>query len=299
MKFTITDFRKLFPNDSACLDKIFKLRFGNLEVCPECENKANFRRITTRRSYQCKHCYYQIYPTAGTVFEKTTTPLSYWFYAIYLMTATRNGVSAKELERQLGVTYKCAFRMAHKIRELMSKKNFNQLNGFVEIDETYVGGKFSGKRGRGSENKEIVFGMLERCGDVKAIHVQNTKRKTLYPIIEENISKDSKLNSDEYPVYHKLNELGYDHRIINHSQEQYRFNDISTNSIEGFFSQLKRTINGTHIHVSKDYLQNYVDECAFRYNHRKSEKPMFDIAIQNVTNEKVFETIPQQKKETT
>ncbi len=282
MRFTITDFRKLYPTDTACLDKIFRLRYGNLETCPECGNKANFRRITTRRSYQCKYCYHQLYPTAGTVFEKTTTPLSFWFYAIYLMTATRNGVSAKELERQLGVTYKTAFRMAHKIRELLGNKKSKQLHGFCEIDETYIGGKYKGKRGRGSENKSIVFGMVERQGDVKAIHVSDTKRTTLYPIIEENISKDSKVNSDEYPIYNKLKNMGFNHSIINHSISQYRFNEISTNTIEGFFSQLKRTISGTHIHVSEIYLQNYINECAFRYNNRKSFLPMFDVAINNL-----------------
>jgi len=282
MKFTITDFRKLYPTDAACLDKIFKLRYGNLETCPECGNKADFRRISTRRSYQCKYCYHQLYPTAGTVFEKTTTPLSFWFYSIYLMTATRNGVSAKELERQLGVTYKTAFRMAHKIRGLLSQQKQNKLNGFVELDETYIGGKFKGKRGRGSENKEIVFAMVERQGDVKAVHVENTKRKTLYPIIEQNVSKDSKVNTDEFPVYERLKDFGFEHSVINHSLEQYCINETSTNTIEGFFSQLKRTIRGTHIHVSAEYLQNYINECAFRYNNRKSDSPMFEVAINNL-----------------
>lgn len=142
MKFTIAEFRETYPNDGACLEKLFQLRFGNLEKCPGCKNKAKFRRVRTRRCYQCTYCYYQLYPTAGTVFEKTTTPLTYWFYAIYLMVTTRNGVSSKEIERQLGVTYKCALRMTHRIRKLMGPDpEGNKLSGFVELDETWTGGK--------------------------------------------------------------------------------------------------------------------------------------------------------------
>jgi len=282
MKYTISDFRKNYPDDSACLDKIFQLRYSHLTHCPECNKEANFRRVTTRRAYQCKHCYFQLYPTAGTIFEKTRTPLSYWFYAIYLMTATRNGVSAKELERQLGVTYKCAFRMAHKIRELMSNTKSNKLSGFTEIDESYLGAPARGKRGRGAENKSIVFGMVERQGSVQAKQVENVKRKTLFPLIKKHIDKDSFISTDEFPVYNTLSKLGYKHGVIQHTLDKYRDGEICTNTIEGFWSQLKRTISGTHIHVSKEYLQNYIDECSFRYNHRKSERPMFEIAIEEL-----------------
>src|SRR6478672_10923667 len=120
-KYTITEFRQDYPNDDACLDKIFKLRFTNL-VCPKCENDKPFTRVKNRRSYQCPCCGFQVYPTEGTIFEKTTTPLTYWFYAIFLQTTTRNGVAAKELERQLNVCYKTALRMAHQIKKLMVNK---------------------------------------------------------------------------------------------------------------------------------------------------------------------------------
>lgn len=282
MKFTITEFRKLYPNDSACLDKLFRLRFSDITNCPSCHKKFNYRRITTRRSYQCKYCYFQLYPTAGTPFEKTRTPLTFWFYSIYLMTATRNGVSAKELERQLGVTYKTAFRMAHKIRELMSKSKSKKLSSFVEIDETYVGGAHKGKRGRGSENKAIVFGMVERAGNVKALSVTDTKRETLYPLIKKHVEQNSNISSDEYPVYREVKKLGFEHRIIKHKEDVYVDGSISTNTIEGYFGQLKRMISGTHIHVSHKYLQNYVDESVFKYNNRESETPMFNKALENV-----------------
>jgi transposase len=295
VKFTIKQFRETYPDDSACLDKIFRLRYGQLDVCPECGNKANFRRITTRRSYQCKQCYFQLYPTAGTIFEKTRTPLTYWFYAIYLMTATRNGVSAKELERQLGVTYKTAFRMSHKIRELMAKTKSQKLNGFVEIDESYIGSPAKGKRGRGAENKSIVFGMAERQGNVQAEQVENVKRKTLFKIIEKHVEKESHISTDEFPVYNTLAQLNYKHGIIQHTLDKYRDGEICTNSIEGFWSQLKRTVKGTHIHVSKKYLQNYINECSFRYNNRKSITPMFSKVLENLSPANGHILIPEKE----
>ena len=164
---TIQQFRKDYPNDAACLDKLFQLRSGNLEVCPCCA-VANpvFRRLNTRRAYQCRDCYHQIYPTAGTIFQKTNIPLTCRYYVMYLMTVTRNGVPGKELERTLGITYKSAFRMAKLIRELMGRKKETKLTGTVEMDETYVGGIFQRHPGRSNE-KIPVFAMVE-CNSPKS-----------------------------------------------------------------------------------------------------------------------------------
>ncbi len=282
MKYTIQQFRKDYPNDAACLDKIFQLRFGKLEACPCCGVvDAKFRRITTRRSYQCRECYYQIYPTAGTVFERTRTPLTYWFYAMYLMVVTRNGVSAKELERQLGVTYKTAFRMANCIRELMREKEGKKLMGFVEMDETYVGPRTEHK-GRNNTEKAVVFAMVQRLGNVVAKQVPNAQKATLFPIIEQNVDKSAKVMTDEFKTYVNLNELGYQHKAIKHQLRLYREGEVSTNTVEGFFSQLKRMIFGTHIHVSKKHLGRYLNECAFRYNNRNNGGGMFDALISGV-----------------
>jgi transposase-like protein len=179
-KYTIREFRNAYPNDDACLDKIFELRFSNL-VCPKCEGTKKFTRVNDRRSYQCPSCAYQIYPTKGTIFEKTTTPLTSWFYAIYLQTTTRNGVAAKELERQLDVCYKTALRMAHQIKILMASNNedANLFGGIVECDESFVGGSIANKHNSFRiehkknqtsylVNKSVVFGMVERNGKVIA-----------------------------------------------------------------------------------------------------------------------------------
>ncbi len=137
-KYTITQFRTAYPDNDACLDRIFKLRFSNL-VCPKCESDKPFTRVKDRRSYQCPACGHQVYPTKDTVFEKTTTPLTHWFYAIFLQTTTRNGVAAKELERQLSICYTTALRMNHQIKKLMKGKGLGLVKGIVQIDEVYIG----------------------------------------------------------------------------------------------------------------------------------------------------------------
>lgn len=280
IRYTIEQFRKEYPNEAVCLDKLFQLRFGNMEACPGCGIvNPTYRRITTRRSYQCRDCYHQIYPTAGTPFEKTTTPLTYWFYAMYLMTVTRNGVSAKELERQLGVTYKTAWRMAHCIRDIMKDGFAQKLTGTVEADETYVGGRTHNSMGRSNKEKAVVFAMVERMGRVIASHVPDAQKATLYPIMMENIDKVAKVMTDEFKTYVNLHELGYDHKRIMHRLGKYVEGEVSTNTVEGFFSQLKRMIFGTHIHVSKKYLYKYIDECAFRYNNRKISGEMFNVLL--------------------
>lgn len=173
MKFTVNDFRKRYPDDDSCLHELMGHRYGHHTTCSECGKKSRFHRVKGRRCYECQWCGHQVYPTKGTVFEKSTTPLSDWFYIIYLMTATRSGVSAKEVERQLGVTYKTAWRMCHQIRKLMSDNSTDKLSGHVEIDETYVDGRRKGQRERGIPHKTPVLGMVERVGKVNAVPVAN------------------------------------------------------------------------------------------------------------------------------
>ncbi len=175
--YTIKDFRKEFPNDEACLDFLFKARFTAKE-CPSCKKPAKFHQISKRKRYDCQWCGFSIFPVSGTIFHKSPTPLTDWFHAMFLFASSKNGVAAKEIERQIGVTYKCAWRMAKQIRLLFEQNNLF-FSGVVEADETYVGGRKKGKRGRGSENKAIVFGIVKRGGKIKASVVPNVKGKTL------------------------------------------------------------------------------------------------------------------------
>jgi transposase-like protein len=270
MKYTIKNLKNDFPNDDACLDFIFKNRWPKGLTCPNCEKK-DFYHVKGRKSYACK-CGYQVSPTEGTIFHKSSTPLTLWFHAIFLMSQAKNGVAAKELERQLGVTYKCAWRMARQIRLLMSDDD-GPLgdNEIVELDETYVGGKAKGKRGRGAAKKTPVFGAVERNGKLKTKIVLNVRKLTLMPLIKDMVADNSVIVTDESNSYSDVKKVGHLHESINHSKGQYVDGDVHTNTIEGFWSQFKRSVHGTYHSVSRKHLQLYLDEFSFRYSHRKSD----------------------------
>ncbi len=211
---------------------------------------------------------HQLSPKKDTIFEKSDTDLYKWFYSIFLFSVSKNGVSAKELQRQIKVTYKTAWRMGHQVRKLCNEYNII-LSGIVEADETYIGGKGgNNKRGRGAENKTAVFGMVERKGNVKAKVVPNVKSSTLLPEIQSTVMPKSTIMTDEFNVYNRVHKLGYKHGKVQHGAKEYVRGIIHTNTAEGFWSQLKRSVNGTYHAVSPEYLQAYVDEFSWRYNRR-------------------------------
>ena len=198
-------------------------------------------------------------------------------YAMYLFTTSRHGVPAKELQRQLGVTYKTAWRMGHELRKYMASVDGDPpLGGHVEADETYIGGRRKGgKRGRGAPGKTIVFGMVERGGDVMTRVVPNVKRKTLERHILANVKTGATISTDELSSYAKIARLGYTHGTINHSADQWVDGIHHVNAIEGFWSQIKRSIRGTHIHVSRKHLPKYLGEFEYRWNLRHAPETMF------------------------
>ena len=276
MTFTIHDFFERFPNDEACLDHLMRLRFDNPLDCPKCGKHSKFHKVKKRPVYECQWCGHQISPMTNTPFERTHTPLQKWFYAMYLFTTSRHGVSAKELQRQLGVTYKTAWRMGHEIRRYMAQVDGEPpLTGHVEVDETYVGGKWRGSRYRGGRGKTVVFGILERDGEVFTKIVPDAKTKTLIPEIVNNVPKGTRISSDGLSAYRSLPKHGYPHESVNHDVEEWARGDVHVNSIEGFWSMLKRSISGTHVHVSKKHLPKYLGEFEFRYNMRKKPNLMF------------------------
>ncbi len=290
-KFTITEFRAAYPDNDACLDKIFQLRYNGL-VCPKCEGTKPFTRVKDRRSYQCPGCGFQIYPTQGTIFEKTTTPLTHWFYAIYLQTTTRNGVAAKELERQLNICYKTALRMAHQIKILMGNQNSNPFTGVVSMDETFIGGlnknrhadkKVEQSQGRSVKDKTPVFVMIDLNRQVKTFVIGDTSGFTIKPIIEANVVKENCiLVTDDWKAYSGLEADKYKHVIISHTTGEYARGAFHNNTPESFNACLKRTIKGTHIHVSTKHLQKYVDEVAFRWMNANNQDKMFETILQQV-----------------
>ena len=278
MTLTVTDFFRQFPTDDACLEHIWNVRFGDKVECEKCGKVGKFYRLRKEPAYSCPRCGHHIHPMVGTPFAKSRTPLQKWFYAMYMFTTTRHGVAAKELQRQLGVTYKTAWRMGHELRKYMAEVDGEApLGGDIEADETYIGGRTTGgKRGRGAPNKTVIFGMLERGGDVMANVVPNVRKKTLQPIIEENVVAGTTVHTDELKSYSGLTKAGFEHETVNHSAGEYVDGDSHVNGIEGFWARLKLSIRGTHVHVSKKHLQKYVKEFEYRYNMRKHPELMFD-----------------------
>lgn len=272
------EFFAQFPSDEHCLNHLFDVRFGQGFKCPKCEREAKWYRLESERAYSCQWCGNHIHPTVGTPFEDTRTPLQLWFYAIYLFTTSRHGVSGKELQRQLGVTYKTAWRMGHQIRKHMDMVDGEApLSGNIEIDETFVGGRRigMGNKGGNEAHKAVVIGMLERDGDVIANVIPDTKNKSIHPLIHKNIAKGSHINTDEFRAYVYLRKMGYSHETVLHSVREYVKGDCHTNGIESFWRHLKCSLKGTHIQVSKKHLQKYVKEFEYRFNSRQNPSAMF------------------------
>jgi transposase len=278
-QMTYSRFLRLFPDDAACLDYLKERHYPNGSECPKCGKETRFHRIKSRAAYGCQFCGHQVYPTAGTIFHKSTTSLQLWFWAIFLMSSTRCGISAKQLEREIGVTYKTAHRMFKMIRTLLTDEGDGPLSGQVEVDETYVGGKPRGRgtRGRpGKLSKKVpVLGMVERRGRLVARVMPDASKRSLMPHITEHVLPKSMIYTDEYPAYGDLARSGYGHRRIPHHKKIYVEGDVTTNSVEGFFGLMKNGIRGVYHSVSTKYLQSYLDEYTWRYNRRGSSTPMF------------------------
>ncbi len=290
-QYTLMEFMREFPDDDTCLDWLWRNRHspdGEHADCPKCEESRVFHRYNTtqqRQSWTCTACGQHIHPTAGTIFHKSSTSLHLWFYAMYLMTSTRCGISAKQLERELGVTYKTAWRMAKLIRQELMVQGDEPLSGTVEADEAYIGGRRRGSRkGRpGADSHKVpVFGMVERKGRVAAYTVPNVKGATLLPHIIKRVIPASTIYPDEYRVYNAVAERGYKHERIRHAEGVYLSGDIHANTIEGFWSLVKRGIDGVYHSVSAKHLQGYLNEYAWRYNHRNGGRSMFESLLLRV-----------------
>lgn len=278
---TLRQFQGRFPTEESCLDHLMRIRFGERHDCEKCGKSAKFYRVAKRRSYACEWCGHQVYPTAGTPFDRTRTSLRDWFFVMFQFCTSRSGVAAKEVERQIGVTYKTAWRMCHEIRKYMAIVDGNDPLGgsgeVVEIDETLIGGSVSGKGSGYKGNKAVVVGMLERGGDVVTKVVSSRHREPMERLVLENILPGATVATDEFGSYRRLDTLGFDHVTVQHKKGQYTTpNGGGVNSIEGFWAQLKRSINGTHIHVSRQHLLKYLGEFEFRHNRRHRPSTMLD-----------------------
>jgi transposase len=277
-KYTFKQFQAEYPDDAACLRAIMLEQYGGTEFpCPACGVDSKFHPMTKRRAFACQECGHHIYPCVGTIFEKSRTNLTKWFFAMYLMTSTRHGVAAKELERQIGCTYKTAWRMAHELRKLMATADVGgPLSGHVEIDETVIGGKQDPqeRREKGT-NKTIVMGLLERDGIVRAAPISDTTSRTLVPIVRNHVLPGSTVSTDEWRGYHRLADT-YKHGHVTHSTKEYARGIHHVNSLEGHWSLFKRAVRGTHVHISAKHMWKYVSEFSMRRNFRHSHRGMFN-----------------------
>lgn len=291
-KFSLRQFKRKYGTHEQCLEAIKNLRFGDNMTCTKCNQPSVFYPVTGRTAYACKFCGNHIYPLAGTIFEKSSTPLDLWFFAMYLMVQTRSGISAKQLERMLGVTYKTAWRMFKQIRLLMAESGGDLLSGIVEVDETFVGGKGKNRknewRGLDVKQKEIVMGMVQRGGKVYVKHIPNIGKWTLLEQIKTNIDPKATVYTDEWVGYYQLKSNGFDHDYVKHSKSEYSKGLVHTQNIENIWSHLKRGIHGVYRVVSAQYLQSYADEYAWRYNNRSLGGGMFEKLLGEVATVKLL-----------
>lgn len=274
----------IFTDDNAAREHLEAIRWPDGPVCPHCGGVSQIKPLRGKGVraglYYCADCQGQFTATVGTIFERSKIPLSKWVLAFHLMCASKKGISAHQLHRMLGITYKTAWFMAHRIRESMVIAPSGPLGsggGTVEADETFWGtsprskkAKAINKAGRkvsGSDKQKIVA-LVERDGAVRSFHVANINGETLKSVLHGNISPSANLMTDDFSIYRKIAKRFASHESVNHSAGEYSRGNAHTNTVEGYFSLLKRGLVGTFHHVSEKHLQRYVDEFDFRYNNR-------------------------------
>lgn len=279
------EFMREFPDDDACLEHLWRKTYspdGEHAECPKCEQERVFRKYQTaqgRQSWTCTACGHHVHPTAGTIFEKSSTSLQLWYYAMYLVASTRCGISAKNLERAIGVSYPTAWRMLNKIRNEVMVQDDEPLTGEVEIDETSADGKprKHGNRTEGAQLREgsraTVFAAVERGGRVKATVLPSRRGPGLQAQAIEWIDPRSIVYTDEWPAYNRLGRHFADHSRVRHASGEYVIGSAHTNTIEGWFGNVKPSLRGTYRKVSHKWLQGYLNEFAWRYNHREQRDP--------------------------
>jgi transposase-like protein len=282
------EFMRDFPNDAACLEFLWRERLssdGSHAFCPKCDRERKFHRVKSRPSWSCDSCGHHLHPTAGTIFHKSSTSLQLWFYAMYLMTSTRCGISAKQVERELGVTYKTAWRMCNLIRNELMEDESEPLSGEVEVDEASVWGKPRRRRSRREaalareRSRGTVLAAVERGGRIKATVLPSRRGPQLREQVIQWVRPEAIVYTDEWPAYNRLGDHFADHSRVIHTAGIYVDGRVHTNPVEGFFGNLKTGIRGNYKKVSLRWLQGYLNEYTWRYNHRKDGRAMFQTLL--------------------
>jgi len=279
-RYGLNSFKKDFPTEEACLELIFTSLHSK-----SCSCGGTYSPIKGRKQYQCSKCRFQIAPTANTIFHKSATPLTLWFHAIHVFSNAKSGISAKQMERDLEVTYKTAWRMLHLIRKAL-KQDDEKLNGDVESDHGFFGGRhYGGKNneqlGVAMESKSVVIAAVERKGKMKASVLKSYGTLPTEEFIDRNVSKEARLITDGGRSFYKIGKEYKSHEVINHKKEYVR-GDVYVNTVETFWSHVKRSIKGTHKVISKQHLQSYLDGFVFHYNNRYSDKQRFSLLLETL-----------------
>ncbi len=281
---------KKFPTQQDCINHLEKVRWNNEPTCPYCKSKHNTPRPNSHR-YQCNTCNTSFSVTVGTVYHNTKLDLQKWFLATTLVLNAKKGLSSRQLSRDIEVNKDTAWSMLMRLRKAFVDQG-EFLSGVVEVDETYVGGKnknrhadkkTKGGQGRGGEDKIAVFGVVQRDGKVKAQKVKDVSSKTLKSLINAIVEKGSTVMSDEWKSYNGLDKHGFEHEKVCHGSGEYVVGNAHTNTIEGFWSLLKRGIIGQYHHISERHINKYLNEFCFRYSNRTNDE-IFDLTILKTVN---------------
>ena len=288
LRYSLRDFDNEFSNDSACLEYIKEQRWPDgMAPCAKCRKETKHHRVGNRTAYACQSCGTHIYPLAGTIFEKSSTSLRTWFYAMYLMGSTRCGISAKQIQRETGVTYKTAWRIFKQVRSLLSDGDLQLEGPKVEVDKTYYGGVRKYGRGRamrGDLKKTAVVGIVQRHGMAVAKVVNRVTARKLVSLIRKHVVPGSTVYTGEFASYNTVGKgKRYRHRRIKHAGGSYVRGDIHTNSVEGLWSLIKRGIGGVYHSVSREYLRSYLNEYCFRYNRRHKGNQQFRAILERAS----------------
>ncbi len=284
---TIIELHETFGTDDRCREILERLRWPEGITCPRCKHQGH-SWLEKYNRYECNVCQHQYTVISGTVFQDTHLELTKWFVATYLLCESRKGMSANQINRIIGGSYKTAWYLCHRIRAAMAEAEKTMLTGVVEMDETYIGGRVRGQ-GRGPHNKgkQIVIGIRQRGGDLRFFRAEDAKSGTLAQYIRENISKDVEcIVTDDFKAYPAAmadNDFSKSHFSVNHSAKEYVNGDIHTNTVESAFSLLKRGIIGTWHKISAKHLPAYLQEMEFRFNRRKNSDLFIDTLRHMIT----------------
>ena len=290
-----------FHDEEKATETLESIRWPNGPVCPHCghekayhlKRKEGTKTRSNRKLWKCASCRKQFSVRVGTIFEDSHIPLHKWLAAFYLMCSSKKGISAKQLQRSISVTYKTAWFLAHRIRHAMSKSPLaDKLKGIVEVDETYIGGKGHGKRGRGAVKKTPVVSLIQRNGMARSFRVDNVKGATLKGLIRREVEGEAVIMTDAFPSYRGLDKEFAAHGVVDHDQEYVR-GVIHTNFAESYFSLLKRGIVGAFHHISRQHMDLYLNEFDFRWNTRGlDDGRRFTLALRNSVGKRLTYAMP-------